>query len=128
MADKYSPRSFAEDPIPRTVLTEPVPPDNVRSIVRAERRPLHAVLVESLNNTQALLTRLESGVCAPRDQEREIVQQLYVQTRQQLKVQDITDDRLPSSFVIRFADGLDPKTCHGLGRVAAIAGIIEGYS
>jgi hypothetical protein len=30
---------------------------------------------------QALLARLESGVTVPRDQQREIVRELYVQTR-----------------------------------------------
>ena len=48
-------------------------------------QPLHAVLVESLHSTQALLTRLESGVCVPREQQREIVRLLYVATRQQVK-------------------------------------------
>ena len=48
-------------------------------------RPLHAVLVESLNSTQALLQRLEAGVTVPRDQQREIVRLLYVATRHQVK-------------------------------------------
>jgi hypothetical protein len=53
--------------------------------VRVERRPLHAVLVESLNSTQALLTRLEAGVRVPRDGQREVVRALYVATRNQAK-------------------------------------------
>ena len=48
-------------------------------------RPLHAVLVESLNSTQALLQRLEAGVTVPRDQQREIIRLLYVATRHQVK-------------------------------------------
>jgi hypothetical protein len=44
-----------------------VPPDNVSTLVRPKQRSLHAVLVESLNNTQALLSRLEAGVVVPRD-------------------------------------------------------------
>jgi hypothetical protein len=89
--DKYRPRSFeelADDPTPVTLINEPVPPDNVRTmtIVRAERaRSLHAVLCEALTNTQALLTRLEAGVTVPRDQQREIVRLLYVATRHQVK-------------------------------------------
>jgi hypothetical protein len=67
------------------VLTEPLPPDNVRSIGRAARRPLHAVLVESLNSTQALLRRLEAGVTVPRQEQREVVRLLYVATRHQVK-------------------------------------------
>jgi hypothetical protein len=49
--DKYWPRQFEElasDPIPQTVLTEPVM-DNV--IPLPKPRSLHAVLVESLTNT-----------------------------------------------------------------------------
>jgi hypothetical protein len=53
--------------------------------VRPNQRPLHAVLVESLNSTQALLTRLESGICVPRDQQREIIRLLYDAARHQVK-------------------------------------------
>jgi hypothetical protein len=84
--DKYWPRQIDElerDPIPQTVLTEPLPPDNVIALPKA--RSLHAVLVESLNSTQALLRRLESGVTVPKDQQREIVRLLYVATRHQVK-------------------------------------------
>jgi len=88
MDRRYWPRRFdemASDRTPLTWINEPVPPDNVRSIGRAARRPLHAVLVESLNSTQALLTRLESGVTVPREQQRETVRLLYVATRQQVR-------------------------------------------
>ena len=51
----------------------------------AKQRPLHAVLVESLTHTRALLTRLEGGVRVPRDQQRETVRALYVATRNQLQ-------------------------------------------
>jgi hypothetical protein len=47
-------------------------------------RPLHAVLIENLNSTQALLRRLEDGVHVPRQEHREIVRLLYVSTRQQV--------------------------------------------
>jgi hypothetical protein len=73
------------DPVPVSWLNEPVPPDNVRSIVRPTKRPMHAVLCESLTNAQALLARLEAGVTVPRDQQREIVRLLYVATRNQAK-------------------------------------------
>jgi hypothetical protein len=44
--DKYWPRSFTDDPGPDPVslINEPVPPDNVSTLVRAKERPLHAVL------------------------------------------------------------------------------------
>ena len=57
----------------------------MRSIGRAARRPLHAVLCEALTNTQAVLTRLEAGVHVPRPEQREIVRLLYVATRHQVK-------------------------------------------
>ena len=43
----------------RSLISEPLPPSNV--IALPKTRPLHAVLVENLNSTQALLTRLEAG-------------------------------------------------------------------
>jgi hypothetical protein len=77
---------LVNDPTPVTLINERAPPDNVRTIVRTERsRSLHAVLCEALTNTQALLTRLEAGVTVPRDQQREIVRELYVQTRHQVR-------------------------------------------
>jgi len=74
---------MASDRSPVSWLNEPVPPDNVRNIGRAARRPLHAVLVESLNSTRALLRRLEAGVTVPRQEQREVVRMLYVAARHQ---------------------------------------------
>ena len=82
--DRYWPRRFDEiEGTPTTWLNEPLPPDNVRSIGRAARRSLHAVLVESLNSTRALLQRLEAGVTVPRQAQREVIRLLYVATRHQ---------------------------------------------
>jgi hypothetical protein len=67
---KYWPRQFEDlgsDPIPVTLINEPLPPDNVRALVRPSHRSLHAVLCEALTNMQALLARLEAGVTMPRD-------------------------------------------------------------
>jgi hypothetical protein len=85
--DKYLPRTFAElgsDRTPVTWLNEPAPPDNVTTLV-PRQRSIHAVLVESLNSTRALLTRLEAGVHVPCDGQRETVRALYVSTRNQAK-------------------------------------------
>ena len=76
---------MAEDPIPVSLINQPLLPDNVRTLVGPNQRSLHAVLCEALTNTQALLTRLEAGVTVPRDQQREIVRLLYVATRHQVK-------------------------------------------
>jgi hypothetical protein len=85
--DKYWPRQFDElegDRTPVTWLNEPLPPDNVATLV-PRQRSIHAVLVESLNSTQALLTRLEAGVCVPKDAQRQVVRLLYVATRHQVQ-------------------------------------------
>ena len=86
MDRRYWPRQFHEiEGTPQTWINEPLPPDNVRALVRPNPRSLHAVLCEALTNTQALLTRLEAGVTVPRDQQREVVRSLYVATRHQAK-------------------------------------------
>ena len=85
--DKYRPRTFAEmadDRTPVTFISEPLPPDNVRTLVQPKVRSLHAVLCAALTNTQALLTRLEAGVTVPRNDQREIIRLLYVATRHQV--------------------------------------------
>ena len=86
MDRRYWPRQFdGSDPTPVSWLNEPVPPDNVSALV-PRQRSIHAVLVENLNSTRALLTRLESGrVCVPRQEQREVVRLLYVATRHQVK-------------------------------------------
>jgi hypothetical protein len=86
--DRYWPRRFdemASDRTPVSWLNEPLPPDNVSALVRTKQRSLHAVLVENLNSTRALLRRLELGVHVPRDHQREIVRLLYVATQHQAK-------------------------------------------
>jgi hypothetical protein len=88
MGDKYTPRTFdelAQDPIPVTVLNEPLPPENVSTLARTSQRSLHAVLCEALMNTQALLARLELGVQAPPGHARVTVRELYAQTRRQVQ-------------------------------------------
>ena len=56
----------------------------------ASQRPPHAVLVEKLELDASLLTRLESGMTVPRDQQREAVRELYVATRRQVKALSAT--------------------------------------
>ena len=86
--NRYWPRMFEElgsDRTPVSWINEPAPPDNVTTLV-PRQRSIHAVLVENLNSTQALLARLESGrVCVPRQEQREVVRLLYVATRHQVK-------------------------------------------
>jgi len=84
MDDKYRPRSFEEmasDPVPVTLINEPVLEDVRELRPGAKQRSLHAVLCEALTNTKALLTRLEAGVTVPRSEQREVVRLLYVATR-----------------------------------------------
>ena len=67
----------------RSLISEPLPPDNVISLRHS--RPLHAVLVENLNATRALRRRLEDSVTVSSDAQCEIVRLLFVATRQQEK-------------------------------------------
>ena len=83
MTNKYWPAQIDEIENRRSLICEPLPPDNVVSLPKS--RPLHAVLVENLNSTQALLLRLEDGVCVPKNAQREIVRLLYLATRHQVK-------------------------------------------
>jgi hypothetical protein len=81
MDRRYWPRPFEEiEDTPVSWINEPAPPDNVTALV-PRQRSIHAVLVESLNSTRALLRRLELGVHVPRDHQREIVRLLYVATQ-----------------------------------------------
>ena len=79
--DRYHPRWLEELAADSDIslINEPIAPDNVIALPKA--RSLHAVLCEALTNTRALLTRLEAGVMVPRDQQWEVVRELYVQTR-----------------------------------------------
>jgi hypothetical protein len=88
MDDKYRPRSFEEmasDPVPVSLINEPVLEDVRELRPGAKQRSLHAVLVEARNNTQALLQRLELGVHVARSEQREVIRLLYVATRHQVK-------------------------------------------
>ena len=80
---KYHPAQIEEMEGRKSFISQPLPPENVITLPKS--RPLHQILVENLNSTRALLTRLESGVCVPRDQQRETVRLLYVATRHQVK-------------------------------------------
>jgi len=89
MDRRYWPQQFdemASDRTPVSWINEPVPPENVTTLVRPTPRSLRAILCESLNSTKALLARLESGrVCVPRPEQREVIRLLYVATRNQAK-------------------------------------------
>jgi hypothetical protein len=80
---KYWPRQFEEiEDGGVSLLNEPTFAGAVE-LRPGAKRSLYAVLVESLNSTRALLTRLESGVRVPRNDQREIVRLLYVAARHQ---------------------------------------------
>jgi hypothetical protein len=82
VTSKYHPAQIDEIEDRVSLINEPLPPDNVIALPKA--RPLHAVLVENLNSTKALLRRLEDGVTVPNAQ-REIIRLLYVATRHQVQ-------------------------------------------
>jgi hypothetical protein len=86
--DQYHPgglEELAADPVPVSLLNEPVREDVRELRPGAKQRLLHAVLVESLTNTRALLNRLEAGVTVPRAEQREVVRLLYISARHQVK-------------------------------------------
>ena len=80
---KFWPTPIDEMEERRSLISEPLPPDNVISLRHS--RPLHAVLVENLNATRALRRRLEDSVTVSSDAQCEIVRLLFVATRQQEK-------------------------------------------
>ena len=83
MTSKFWPCPIDELPDRRSLISEPLPPSNVVSLPKV--RPLHAVLIENLNSTRALLRRLEDGVSVSTDAQCEIVRSLFVATRDQEK-------------------------------------------
>jgi hypothetical protein len=86
VTNRYWPRQFDEiEGTPVSWLNEPVPPPNVSALVQTKQRSLHAILVETLNSTRALLRRLEAGVTVPRQEQREVVRLLYVAAQHQAK-------------------------------------------
>ena len=85
---RYWPRQFDEiEGNGVSLINEPI-----RNAIplRPVQRPLHAVLVEALTNTQALLSRLEAGVHVPKAEQREAVRELYVAARRQAKALSAT--------------------------------------
>jgi hypothetical protein len=78
---RYWPAQIDEIENRRSLISEPLPPENVVALPRS--RPLHQVLVESWNATRALQRRLEDGITVPRQEQREVVRLLYVATRHQ---------------------------------------------
>jgi hypothetical protein len=88
MGDKFSPRNFAEmveDPIPPSLLNEPIAPDNVIPLPKPAHS-LHAVLCDALTSNRGLLARLELGVTAPPGEARIAVRDLYIQLRRTVQV------------------------------------------
>ena len=80
---KYNPCPVDEIEDRRSLICEPLLPDNVISL--RQSRSLRAVLAENLNATRALLRQLEDGVVVSDDAQCEIVRLLFVATRQQAK-------------------------------------------
>ena len=86
MSSKYHPAQADEMEARRSLICEPLLPDNVVSLRKS--RSLRAVLAENLNSTRALLRQLEDGVIVANDAQCEIVRLLFVATQHQ--VQELT--------------------------------------
>jgi len=72
---------MAEDPIPVSLISKPLPPENVGVLVPGRQRSLHSVIAQSLKETEALIARLEAGVGVA-DSGRGLIRDLYVQCRE----------------------------------------------
>ena len=83
MSGKFWPCPIDELPDRRSLISEPLLPDNVISLRKT--RSLHAILCEALIDTQALCARLEAGVQVQHNGQREVVRQLYVASCNQAK-------------------------------------------
>jgi DNA-binding transcriptional regulator YiaG len=83
VSSKYHPAQTDEIEARPSLISEPLPPDNVIPLRRS--RSLRAVLAESLNTTRALLRQLEDGVSVSNDANCEVVRLLFVATRQQVQ-------------------------------------------
>ena len=83
MSSKFHPAQIDEIEARRSLICEPLPPDNVITLRKA--RSLRAVLAENLNAARALLRRLEDGVTVSADAQCEIIRLLFVATRDQVQ-------------------------------------------
>jgi hypothetical protein len=86
--NRYWPRQFeemAEDPIPQSLLNEPLPPDNVVVLVPHRRRSLHAIVAQNLADVEDLIARLGFGVGVAASG-RALIRDLYVQSRKQREI------------------------------------------
>jgi hypothetical protein len=91
VTNRYWPRQLDEiEGSPTSLINEPALPPNVATLA-PKQRSIHAMLVENLNSTQALLTRLESGrVCVPRQEQREVLRETYVACRRLVQALEAT--------------------------------------
>jgi hypothetical protein len=85
VTSKYWPAQSDEVENRRSLISEPLPPDNVIPLPKPAHS-LHAVLCDALTSNRGLLQRLELGVTAPPGEAREQVRELYVQTHRTVQV------------------------------------------
>jgi hypothetical protein len=86
--DRYWPHDIAEVAEKVSLINEPLaaPDGTVALPVLNREKPLHAQLCEVLVHTKELLAPLEAkGVRVPRDDQWQVVREVYVQTRRQLQ-------------------------------------------
>ena len=84
MTSKYCPRTIEElaaDPIPCSLISRPVY-ENVAVLVPRQQRSLHAIIAQTLADTESLIARLEVGVDVAASG-REFVREFYLQSRRQ---------------------------------------------
>jgi hypothetical protein len=85
--DRYRPFDFAELEDKPSLINEPIRGEVIELRPGQSVASLHALLVGVRNQALALLERMENrGVQVARAEQREVVRELYVQTRRQVKV------------------------------------------
>ena len=77
---RYWPADIDEVEPKKSWISQPVPPENVGVLVPSQQRSLHAVIAQSLKDTEALIGRLELGVRVA-DSGRGLIRDLDVQCR-----------------------------------------------
>jgi len=89
VTSKYWPAQIDEVENRRSLISEPVLPDNVATLVPRQRRSLHAIVAQNLADAEALIVRLEDGV-AVADSQRPVIRDLYVQCEKQRELLEVT--------------------------------------
>ena len=77
MTDRFRPCELTELADPVSLINDPHSPD----ISPRRQLPFSALIAANLANTEALLARLQSGVCCRSDAQRDAIRELYMNAK-----------------------------------------------